>query len=225
MRDIHRTRVSVWTSTGRFVRSLRRLRQRPRPAHGSPAGRRRRRGLRLRRRQPQQPRREVHAGRPVRRSRSARARPSPRSPTCCRPRRGVTVAADGTIYATDEYLRRVQHYSADGAFLGSFGSMGSGDGQFSAPGGHRRRPGQPLRRRLERLERAALLAGRWLRRPRGQRPRQRAGPVLPSVLRGGRLPRDPVRRRRRQQPHPAPGRARRRAVRRSSPTTRPSGWW
>ena len=49
--------------------------------------------------------------------------------------RGVTVAADGTIYATDEYLRRVQHYGADGTFLGSFGSLGSGDGQFSAPAG------------------------------------------------------------------------------------------
>ena len=49
--------------------------------------------------------------------------------------RGVAVAADGTIYATDEYLRRVQHYGADGTFLGSFGSLGSGDGQFSAPAG------------------------------------------------------------------------------------------
>jgi DNA-binding beta-propeller fold protein YncE len=49
--------------------------------------------------------------------------------------RGVAVAPDGTIYATDEYQRRVQHYTGDGGFLDSFGSMGSGDGQFSAPAG------------------------------------------------------------------------------------------
>ena len=48
--------------------------------------------------------------------------------------RGVAVAPDGTIYASDEYLRRVQHYTADGAFLGSFGTQGSGDGQFEATG-------------------------------------------------------------------------------------------
>jgi DNA-binding beta-propeller fold protein YncE len=49
--------------------------------------------------------------------------------------KGVAVAPDGTIYASDELYRRVQHYTADGAFLGSFGSQGSGDGQFEAPAG------------------------------------------------------------------------------------------
>jgi DNA-binding beta-propeller fold protein YncE len=49
--------------------------------------------------------------------------------------KGVAVAPDGTIYAADELYRRVQHYTADGAFLGSFGSQGSGDGQFQAPAG------------------------------------------------------------------------------------------
>jgi hypothetical protein len=49
--------------------------------------------------------------------------------------RGVTVAPDGTIYASDQLYRRVQHYTADGRFLGTFGSQGSGDGQFEAPAG------------------------------------------------------------------------------------------
>jgi DNA-binding beta-propeller fold protein YncE len=49
--------------------------------------------------------------------------------------KGVAVAPDGTIYASDELYRRVQHYTADGGFLGSFGSHGSGDGQFEAPAG------------------------------------------------------------------------------------------
>ncbi len=49
--------------------------------------------------------------------------------------KGVAVAPDGTIYASDELYRRVQHYTADGAFLGSFGSQGGGDGQFEAPAG------------------------------------------------------------------------------------------
>lgn len=48
---------------------------------------------------------------------------------------GVTVAPDGTLWVTDALYRRVQHYSADGAFLGTFGSNGSGDGQFGVPVG------------------------------------------------------------------------------------------
>jgi streptogramin lyase len=47
---------------------------------------------------------------------------------------GVTVAPDGTIYAADQQQRRVQHYTADGAFLGTIGSQGSGDGQFETTG-------------------------------------------------------------------------------------------
>jgi sugar lactone lactonase YvrE len=49
--------------------------------------------------------------------------------------RGVAVAPDGTIYASDQLYRRVQHYSADGRFLGTFGSQGDGDGQFQSPVG------------------------------------------------------------------------------------------
>ena len=49
--------------------------------------------------------------------------------------RGVAIAPDGSIYASDELYRRVQHYAADGRFLGSFGAFGSGPGQFQAPVG------------------------------------------------------------------------------------------
>jgi DNA-binding beta-propeller fold protein YncE len=47
---------------------------------------------------------------------------------------GVTIAPDGTLYASDQQQRRVQRYTADGAFLGSFGTQGSGNGQFEATG-------------------------------------------------------------------------------------------
>jgi streptogramin lyase len=47
---------------------------------------------------------------------------------------GVAIAPGGTLYASDQQQRRVQHYAPDGAFLGSFGSQGSGDGQFEATG-------------------------------------------------------------------------------------------
>jgi DNA-binding beta-propeller fold protein YncE len=47
---------------------------------------------------------------------------------------GVAIAPDGTLFASDQQQRRVQHYGPDGAFLGSFGSQGSGDGQFQATG-------------------------------------------------------------------------------------------
>jgi sugar lactone lactonase YvrE len=47
---------------------------------------------------------------------------------------GVTIAPDGTLYASDQQQRRVQRYAGDGAFLGSFGSQGTGDGQFEATG-------------------------------------------------------------------------------------------
>ena len=137
---------------------------------------------------------------------------------------GVAVAADGTIFATDQYLRRVQHYGADGTFLGSFGSLGSGDGQFSAPAGIAAGPDSLYVAdwsvsSVQRFSPAGAFAGRV-----GSGGRRRPGPVLPPVLRRRRLPRDPVRRRRRQQPHPAPGRAR--APRRAAilPTIRPSDW-
>jgi DNA-binding beta-propeller fold protein YncE len=47
---------------------------------------------------------------------------------------GVAIAPDGTLFASDQQQRRVQHYAPDGTFLGSFGSQGSGSGQFEATG-------------------------------------------------------------------------------------------
>ena len=41
----------------------------------------------------------------------------------------------GREHLRDELYRRVQHYAADGRFLGSFGQLGSGPGQFQAPQG------------------------------------------------------------------------------------------
>lgn len=48
--------------------------------------------------------------------------------------RGVTIAPDGTLWAVDEMYRRVQHYATDGRYLGGFGRQGDGPGEFSAPG-------------------------------------------------------------------------------------------
>jgi len=49
--------------------------------------------------------------------------------------RGIAVAPDGTLYVTDTGNKRVQHFDADGRFLGVFGGPGSGEGQFSEPVG------------------------------------------------------------------------------------------
>ena len=46
---------------------------------------------------------------------------------------GIARAANGDIYAVDQGNRRVQRFSATGAFLGAFGSFGVGDGQFKIP--------------------------------------------------------------------------------------------
>lgn len=48
--------------------------------------------------------------------------------------KGVTIAPDGTLWAVDELYRRVQHYATDGRYLGGFGREGDGPGEFSAPG-------------------------------------------------------------------------------------------
>src|SRR5438067_357644 len=45
----------------------------------------------------------------------------------------VTVGPDGSVYTTEDgggVANRVQHFGANGAFLGSTGSAGSGPGQF-----------------------------------------------------------------------------------------------
>jgi outer membrane protein assembly factor BamB len=45
----------------------------------------------------------------------------------------VTVAPDGSVFVLRRQAGRVEHYTAGGAFLGAFGSTGSGDGQFIDP--------------------------------------------------------------------------------------------
>jgi DNA-binding beta-propeller fold protein YncE len=47
--------------------------------------------------------------------------------------KGVTIAPDGTLWAVDELYRRVQHYTAGGRYLGGFGQEGDGPGEFRAP--------------------------------------------------------------------------------------------
>ncbi len=47
--------------------------------------------------------------------------------------RGVAVDSAGVIYATDSTANRVFRFSSSGAFLGEFGSFGSGEGQFRNP--------------------------------------------------------------------------------------------
>jgi hypothetical protein len=49
----------------------------------------------------------------------------------------VAVATDGTVYVADagNGNHRIQHFSATGTFLGTWGGQGSGDGQFNNPFG------------------------------------------------------------------------------------------
>jgi sugar lactone lactonase YvrE len=132
--DTPHTRVSVWTATGRFVRSF--------ADYGSGPG------------QLDDPKQVAVDGAGFvyvadsANSRIERFTPDGRfaasigqgfplssQPDQVSSPQGVTVAPDGTLYASDQQQRRVQHYTADGAFLGSFGSQGAGPGQFQATGG------------------------------------------------------------------------------------------
>ena len=46
---------------------------------------------------------------------------------------GIAVAADGTVYVADTFNRRIQAFDPMGRFLRTWGSYGTGDGQFLVP--------------------------------------------------------------------------------------------
>ena len=45
----------------------------------------------------------------------------------------IAFASDGSFYVADSANKRIQHFSADRAFVTAWGSFGTGDGQFSDP--------------------------------------------------------------------------------------------
>ena len=47
----------------------------------------------------------------------------------------IDLDSNGNLYVTDEWLNRVAVFSSDGDWLGSWGSNGSGEGQFDKPSG------------------------------------------------------------------------------------------
>ena len=54
---------------------------------------------------------------------------------------GVAVDGDGAAYVVDRGNHRVQRFSAAGEFLGSWGGVGTGAGQFVGPAGIALSPG------------------------------------------------------------------------------------
>jgi len=81
--------------------------------------------------------------------------------------RSVAVAPDGTVYVADTYNHRIQRFSASGAFLGTWGARGSGDGQFDRPHGVAVAPdgtvyvADTYNHRIQRFSADGTFLGKW----------------------------------------------------------------
>ena len=83
----------------------------------------------------------------------------------------VAVAPDGSVYVLCQASARIDHFSATGAPLGTFGSFGSGDGQFNNPFGIAIDPQGQLfiadtgNHRIQRLSADGTFLGKWNQSP------------------------------------------------------------
>ena len=92
------------------------------------------------------------------------------------------IDGQGNVWVTDFNNARVKKFSAQGKFLASYGSYGSGEGQFEPPDRYRDQPGhrQRLHRRLRRQPyRGAILQRRLRQSVRQLRQRSRQAGVPP----------------------------------------------
>jgi len=77
------------------------------------------------------------------------------------------VAPNDTVYVADADNHRIQRFLATGQFLGTWGSQGSGDGQFSYPLGVAVAPDGTIyiadtdNHRIQRFSAAGQFLGKW----------------------------------------------------------------